>query len=55
VLNEGSLDPTLVLTADRQAIELEHKRLEVQLDLARALVELEAVAGPVAETTPAQQ
>jgi outer membrane protein TolC len=55
VLNEGSLDPTLLLTADRQAIELEHKRLEVQLDLARALVELEAVAGPVAETTPAQQ
>ena len=55
VLNEGSLDPTLLLTADRQAIELEHKRLEVQLDLARALVELEAVAGPVAETTPAAQ
>lgn len=47
VLSEGSLDPTLLLTADRQAIELEHKRLEVQLDLARALVELEAVAGPV--------
>lgn len=49
VLNEGSLDPTLLLTADRQAIDLEHKRLEVQLDLARALVELEAVAGPHAE------
>jgi outer membrane protein TolC len=49
VLSEGSLDPTLLLTADRQAIDLEHKRLEVQLDLARALVELEAVAGPVAE------
>ncbi|MBL8915320.1 MAG: TolC family protein [Archangium sp.] len=46
VLSEGSLDPTLLLTADRQAIDLEHKRLEVQLDLARALVELEAVAGP---------
>lgn len=50
VLNEGSLDPTLLLTADRQAIDLEHKRLEVQLDLARALVELEAVAGPTPET-----
>lgn len=46
VLNEGSLDPTLLITADRQAIDLEHKRLEVQLDLARTLVELEGVAGP---------
>ncbi len=46
VLAEGSLDPTLLLAADRLAIELEHKRLEVQLDLARTLVELDAVAGP---------
>jgi outer membrane protein TolC len=46
VLADGTLDPTLLLTADRQALELEHKRLEVQLDLARTLVELEAVAGP---------
>ncbi|MFO0595569.1 MAG: TolC family protein [Myxococcaceae bacterium] len=46
VLNDGSLDPTLLLNADRQAIDLEHKRLEVHLDLARTLVELEAVAGP---------
>lgn len=46
VLAEGSLDPTLLMTADRQAIDLEHKRLEVQLDLARALVELDGVAGP---------
>ncbi|MFT3712750.1 MAG: TolC family protein [Archangium sp.] len=49
VLSEGSLDPTLLLTADRQAIDLEHKRLEVQLDLARTLVELEGVAGPLTE------
>lgn len=46
VMSEGTLDPTLLLAADRLAIELEHKRLEVQLDLARALVELDAVAGP---------
>jgi outer membrane protein TolC len=46
VLAEGTLDPTLLMTADRQAIDLEHKRLEVQLDLARALVELDAIAGP---------
>jgi outer membrane protein TolC len=46
VMAEGSLDPTLLLAADRVAIELEHKRLEVQLDLARTLVELEGVAGP---------
>ncbi|MFZ5444378.1 MAG: TolC family protein [Myxococcota bacterium] len=46
VLAEGTLDPTLLMQADRQAIELEHKRLEVQLDLARALVELDGVAGP---------
>ncbi len=48
VLNDGTLDPTALLTADRQAIDLEHKRLEVQLDLARAVIELEAVAGPPA-------
>lgn len=46
VLAEGSLDPTLLLAADRVAIELEHKRLEVHLDLARTLVELDGVAGP---------
>lgn len=46
VLAEGTLDPTVLLAADRLAIELEHKRLEVQLDLARTLVELEGVAGP---------
>lgn len=46
VLSEGSLDPTVLMTADRQAIDLEHKRLEVRLDLARALVELEITAGP---------
>lgn len=46
VLAEGTLDPALLLTADRQAIELEHKRLEVQLDLARTIVELELTAGP---------
>ena len=46
VLAEGSLDPTLLLAADRQAIDLEHKRLEVQLDLARTLVELDFTAGP---------
>lgn len=46
VLAEGSLDPTLLLQADRVAIELEHKRIEVRLDLARTLVELEGVAGP---------
>jgi outer membrane protein TolC len=50
VLSEGSLDPTLLLTADRQAIELEHKRLEVQLDLAKALIELDWAAGPEVET-----
>jgi outer membrane protein TolC len=49
VLKEGTLDPTLLMTADRQAIDLQHKRLEVQLDLARTLVELEAVAGPPSE------
>ncbi len=46
VLAEGTLDPTVLLAADRLAIELEHKRLEVQLDLARTLVELEGIAGP---------
>lgn len=46
LLADGSLDPTLLLTAERQAIDLEHKRLEIQLDMARALVELESVAGP---------
>lgn len=46
VIAEGSLDPTLLLQADRVAIELEHKRIEVHLDLARTLVELEGVAGP---------
>lgn len=46
VMAEGSLDPTVLLAADRLAIDMEHKRLEVQLDLARTLVELEGVAGP---------
>jgi outer membrane protein TolC len=46
VLAQGTLDPALLMTADRQAIDLQHKRLEVRLDLARTLVELEAVAGP---------
>lgn len=48
VLADDSLDPTLLMTADRQAIELEHKRLDVMLDLARVVVELEATAGPSA-------
>lgn len=46
VMTDGSLDPTVLMAADRQAIELEHKRLEVQIDLARALVDLEITAGP---------
>ena len=46
VMAEGTLDPTVLLAADRLAIDLEHKRLEVQLDLARTLVELEGLAGP---------
>lgn len=46
LLAEGTLDPTLMLTAERQALDLEHKRLDIQLDLARALVELDTVAGP---------
>lgn len=48
VLGDDSLDPTLLMTADRQAIELEHKRLDVQVDLAKVLVELEGTAGPAA-------
>lgn len=43
---DGTLDPTVLLAADRLAIELEHKRLEVQLDYARTLVDLEGIAGP---------
>ena len=46
VMAEGTLDPTVLLAADRLAIDLEHKRLEVQLDLLRTLVELEGIAGP---------
>ncbi len=46
LLADGSLDPTLLLTAERVAIDLEHKRLDIQLDLARALVELDNIAGP---------
>ena len=49
VLADDSLDPTLLMTADRQAIELEHKRLDVQIDLAKVLVELEGTAGPAAQ------
>lgn len=50
VLADDSLDPTLLMTADRQAIELEHKRLDCA-DRPRegALVELEGTAGPAAQ------
>ncbi|MBM4783176.1 MAG: TolC family protein [Archangiaceae bacterium] len=51
VLADDSLDPTLLMTADRQAIELEHKRLDVQVDLAKVLVELEGTAGPARPTS----
>ena len=46
VLRDDAFDPTLLLQADRQAIDLAHKRLDVQLDLIRTVVELEGVAGP---------
>ncbi|MDP2273991.1 MAG: hypothetical protein Q8N23_35550 [Archangium sp.] len=36
-----ALQTRVLATADRLAIELEHKRLEVQLDLARVLIEVE--------------
>jgi outer membrane protein TolC len=48
ILGDDSLDPTLLIAADRQAIELEHKRLDVLVDLAKVLIEVEGVAGPLA-------